>query len=232
MSVGSASWLGVGMKRPVPRVALVQLQEGEENLLRDCFRQFGIDTQALGKDAGTRFQKEKYEACALRLDDDAGAMLEAGRNSPSNRKMVIYGLCSNATEAIRYSKFGINAILQHPLERQATLKVVRATRLLVLNELRRYVRLPLVQEVEVDAGTLRFKGTTQEISAGGMSVETKEKLGIGQPVQLRFMMPGTTKLVVSAVICWVREGSLGARFDVTDDRRLAVKEWIDSFLDL
>jgi len=44
---------------------------------------------------------------------------------------------------------GINAIFNEPLERPAALKLVRATRMLVLHEFRRYVRIPVMTEVSV-----------------------------------------------------------------------------------
>ena len=48
---------------------------------------------------------------------------------------------------MRYSKYGINAMFNEPLERPAALKLIRATRMLVLHEFRRYVRIPVMTEV-------------------------------------------------------------------------------------
>ena len=42
--------------------------------------------------------------------------------------------------------------MDEPLDRQSVLKVVRATHLLVIHELRRYVRIPVVSQVEIDTG--------------------------------------------------------------------------------
>ena len=54
--------------------------------------------------------------------------------------------------------------------------MVRATHLLVLHELRRYVRLPMLAELEivatVDGDKETFRATANEISAGGMSICT------------------------------------------------------------
>src|SRR5258708_32556242 len=66
--------------------------------------------------------------------------------------MVIYGLARNTQEALRHSAYGINAVLNEPLERQSVLRVVRSTYLLVVHELRRYVRIPVVTEISVDTG--------------------------------------------------------------------------------
>jgi len=41
-------------------------------------------------------------------------------------------------------------------------------------------------------------------------------------------------VVSRASVCWKREdaGMLGFRFDPTDERRLEVKRWIDSYLEI
>ena len=58
-------------------------------------------------------------------DPDAEKILTAVRNSASNRRMVIYGIARNTKEALRFSSYGINAVMDEPLERQSVLKVVR-----------------------------------------------------------------------------------------------------------
>ena len=47
---------------------------------------------------------------------------------------MIYGLGGTAQDALRYSKHCINAFFHEPLERSATLKLMRSTRPLVLHE--------------------------------------------------------------------------------------------------
>ena len=82
-----------------------------------------------------------------------------------------------AQEAIGFSKYGINAIFHEPLERTAALKLVRATQPLITHEFRRYVRIPIVTEVNVVlADGRRFSATSAEISSGGMSFKTIEDL--------------------------------------------------------
>ena len=71
---------------------------------------------------------------------------------------------------MRYSSYGINAVLDEPLDRQSVLKVVRATHLLVIHELRRYVRIPVASQVEFDVNGRPVVGTTVEVSSGGISI--------------------------------------------------------------
>ena len=60
--------------------------------------------------------------------------MEAARTSPSNSRLILYVIGGKAQEAMRYSKYGINAVFQAPLERPAALKLVRATHMLVRHD--------------------------------------------------------------------------------------------------
>jgi hypothetical protein len=223
-------------RRIVARVLLAGLDELTSAVLRDCFKQFGIHTVSSNGDTEKRLQKEKFEACVVHLGrSDAESVLSAARNSASNSRIVIYGISRDTQEAMRFSKLGINAVIDHPVERQSALKVVRSTHLLVVHELRRYVRLPVVTEVKVDHGEGKFHANSVEISAGGMSMKTDIRLPKEHPVEVTFSLPPNGKMVVSrASVCWRREAAdmLGIRFDPTDDRRLEVKRWIDSYLEI
>ena len=157
------------------------------------------------------------------------------RNSPSNRRMVIYGIARNTSEALRFSSFGINAIFDEPLERPAVLRVARATHLLVIHELRRYVRIPVVTEITVDAGrTNTIVAASQEVSAGGLSLRSPSPIPPQDMVRLTFTLPGTKTIKIRAQVCWERRNDelYGLRFDNTDDARSAVKNWIDQYLEL
>ncbi len=225
---------GVSVKKAVARAALANLDEASSAVLRDCFKQFGIQTVALAHDAVQRLQKEKFEALVVRLDEDAIAVLESARNSPSNRRVVIYAIASSSKQALRYSKYGINSVVDAPIERQAALRVVRATHLLVVHELRRYVRIPIITEAALHTEARRLAGSTQEISGGGMSVKVQAKLAVGQGVDVVFDLPKHPGIRIASTVCWVREAAelVGLRFSAEDERRLAVKDWIDDYLEI
>jgi len=171
----------------------------------------------------------------LRLyDPEADRILKAARNSPSNRRLVIYGIARNTQEALRYSSYGINAVLDEPLDRQSVLKVVRATHLLVIHELRRYVRIPVASQVEFDVNGRPIVGTTVEVSSGGISIRCLAPLPKSDAIRLTLSLPGIEKLYVRAFVCWYRESDkvYGMRFDGTDERRLKVRGWIDQYLEI
>ncbi len=218
------------------RIATVHIDPACNTFLGDCFRQFGISVVPVQGDPVAVFQRQKFEACVVRLyDPEADKILKAARGSASNRRMVIYGIARNTQEALRYANYGINAVLDEPLDRQSVLKIVRATHLLVIHELRRYVRIPVITQAEIDSGSqANTPVTTVEISSGGMSVRSDTPLPKSDVFRLLLNLPGLEKLSVRASVCWHRENEkvYGLRFDATDDRRLRVRSWIDQYLEI
>src|ERR1700691_47734 len=219
-------------KKAAARVALVDLKESARNRLAECFRQFGIDTVVLSPGAAERLRQEKFEACVLKLAPGAEEVMEAARTSPSNSRLVLYGLGGSAQEAMRYSKYGINAMFQEPLERPAAMKLVRATHMLVLHEFRRYTRIPIMTEVTVVCHDgRRVAATSIEISSGGMSLKSAEDMLAGTSVDVSFSLLTLPRVSVRGVVTWRKSKSFGIRFETADDRRQRVKEWIDGYLE-
>jgi len=218
-------------RKATARAALVDLTDASRTLLTECFRQFGIETVAIPSQSGDRLHKEKFEACVLSLKETSGPLMEAARTSPSNSRCVLYGLGGNAQEAMRYSKYGINAMFHEPLERPAALKLVRATHNLVLHEFRRYVRVPLMTEVSVVGEGHRILAGSIEMSTGGMSLKSPEEMPVGKKVEVSFSLLTLPRISVHGVVSWRKPKSFGVRFDPNDVRRLKVKTWIDSYLE-
>jgi hypothetical protein len=219
----------------VARAASIHIDNACNAFMHDCFRQFSIHVVALPGDPAATFNKQKFEACVLRLyDPQAEAILKAARSSSSNKNIVIYGIARNTQEALRYSNYGINAIFDEPLDRQSVLKVVRATHLLVIHELRRYVRVPVIAQATLEIGATTAKVMTVEVSSGGMSVRSTNPLSSADPVRISARLPGLDHLDVRAYVCWARpaEKVYGLRFDPSDQRRLQVRRWIDQYLEI
>ena len=222
----------IRIKKAAARAALVDLKESSRALLHECFRQFGIETVLVSASAAERLRQEKFEACVVRLGPGAEAIMEAARTSPSNSRIVLYGLGGNAQEAMRYSKYGINAMFQEPLERPATLKLVRATHMLVLHEFRRYARIPIMPAVNVvSPDGQRIVASSLEVSSGGMSLKSAEDVPSGTNVEISFSLLTLPRVTVRALVTWRKSKSFGVRFDPADDRRQKVKNWIDTYLE-
>lgn len=218
-------------RKAAARTALVGLNESARALLAEGFRQFGIETVVITSNAAERLKNEKFEACVLSLGEGADSLMEAARNSPSNSRCVIYGLGGNAQEAMSYSKYGINAIFSEPLERPAALKLIRGTRMLVLHEFRRYVRIPVMTEVSLVGDGRRISATSIEMSTGGMSLKSSEDFSIGANIEISFSLMTLPRVNVKGIVSWRKPKSIGVRFDSADKQRQKIRTWIDSYLE-
>lgn len=216
-------------------VALIGLDDHSSVMLRDSFKQFGIETAAFPhEDAPVRFKKEKYEACVVHLNPGVEKLLANIRGSANTQRMVVYGICGTAHEALRFSQFGINATFNDPMDRQNVLRVIRATHLLVLHELRRYVRIPMVTEVKVKADHDIYHASMIEVSGGGLSMQIKAPLKLGETVEVTFTLPSHKELCLKSIVAWMRPdfGTGGVRYEPMDPNRTEVKNWIDDYLDI
>jgi hypothetical protein len=221
-------------RKAAARAALIDMKEPARTILSECFRQFGVETVTMTGNVVDRMLKEKFEACVVKLSPEAEAVMEAARTSPSNSRMVIYGVGGSVQEAMKFSKYGINAVFNEPLERPATLKLVRATQMLVLHEFRRYVRIPVITEIQIVTNDNRkISGTSHEISSGGMSLQVAEEVGAGQSLEVSFALLTLPRIWVRGNVTWRKPASksVGIRFDSQDDRRMRIKEWIDAYLE-
>ncbi|HEV3036717.1 MAG TPA: PilZ domain-containing protein [Candidatus Angelobacter sp.] len=217
------------------RIATLHLDAATNVMLQDCFRQFDVQIVPIAGDPMPLLSKQKFEACILRLyDPDAEKVLSVTRNSSSNRRIILYGIARNFKEAMRFSSYGINAVFDEPLEKQSVLKIARATHLLVLHELRRYVRIPVVVEASIQSGAKNLFAMTVEVSAGGMSVRCESSIPSDGRVRVEFVLPGQQRVGVQASVCWSRESEklYGMRFDPADPARAEVRNWIDHYLEI
>jgi PilZ domain len=219
-------------RKALARVALLDINEPARSVLADCFKQFGMDTVSVMGFGAECLKQEKFDACVVTLTSGVEPVMEAARSSPSNARIVIYGVGGSAQEAMRFSRYGVNAVFTEPVERQAALKLVRATQMLVQHEFRRYVRLPVITEVVLtDKTGKRISATSKELSSGGMSISTDADFKVGAALQVSFALLTLPRMSLNATICWRAKNSFGLRFDPGDERRKRLREWVQAYLE-
>jgi len=223
-----------GKAKHAPTALLIHLEAGEAEMLGGVFRQFSVECETASGDVAKLLGKKKFEACVLRLGEGAERTLEVVRQSARNRNVPILGICSSAPQAMRFSKYGINALLRDPLERQDVMRGVRSAHLLIIHELRRYIRVPIVLEFAVELmGGGKVSGVTRDLSYGGMSVITSTRVSVDHAGEISFTLPNDARIKVGATVLWRHEPELvGLRFEAGDDRRLQIRPWIDDYLKL
>jgi len=104
---------------------------------------------------------------------------------------------------------------------------LHASDMLVVHELRRDRRVPIVTPVTVrtpEGGSAT--ATSREISAGGMSMQLPGVVKVSQPVELEFVLPPSLAASVHAVVWWRKGDLIGVRFDYADESRMRIKDWL------
>src|SRR5215472_4502364 len=205
MTTSTAPILRRRTPKLAPKVALVQLEATANDTLRKAFEQCGIQTVQVEEDFAKRLGTEQFQGCVVQLDEHAAATLHAVRSSRSNHRIILYGILTDGADVRKFSKYGINALLDSRLERNAVLNVARSSCALLLNELRRYVRIPLVVEVSVESRSRKVSGSSREVSGGGMSIQLPEPPQLSDNLRLTFALPDKPAVNIGAVACWQKE---------------------------
>src|SRR5438270_5482226 len=215
-----------------PRVALVNLDDASRRIFHESFDKFGIETVAVQSDTGDFFHKENFQGCVLALRSSSAPILEAARTSVLNRHTMIYGISGNPVAVIRFQRYGINALLDSPLDPVAVAEVVKATQALLKHQVRRYVRLPLMTLVQLNVGRETFAVNSRQISPAGMSLVTKHKLHMGQAARVTFTLPNMLQISADVTVCWVEEDKnmVGVQFASPAHGLGIVKSWMEEYL--
>jgi hypothetical protein len=211
----------------------VGLSPAQEGIFEDCLKRFNIKTVSLSSQPVLALQKEKFEGLVLPINENAGDILKAARTSTSNKRLMIFGLCQQVKDILPYALYGINVTLEEPLDHTSVLKAVNATHLLILNEFRRYLRVPVVLPVHVLTGARTDSGFSLELSAGGMSMLIPNaQFRDTEACTVSFSLPQSPVLRLRTRVSWTRDSGnlLGVKFADGQDECHHVKKWIDEYL--
>ena len=109
---------------------------------------------------------------------------------------------------------GATFFLQKPVDRQRLTNLFKAARGRMFENRRQFVRVPLHTEVACQVGNQSFRGTSANISQGGILVEVGRTLAPGIPIRLSFRLPGREmKIEVTGTVARVDEKQrAGVRF--------------------
>jgi CheY-like chemotaxis protein len=202
-------------------------------LLSESLQQLAISTEVCVEVATAQglLNRRKFGTIIVDVQhgNQAPALPEKVRHSPSNRASVIFAICdSDAGTAVAF-KEGFNFVLRRPLSESSVAPSLRAAYGLVLREQRRYFRCP----VEIPA-TLRRPGMEEvcgrvvNISEGGIAITACLSLTIGVEVQVQFTPPGyDSQFAAQSAVCWCKEGYMGLRFiSLSAQLRAKLQEWL------
>ena len=117
---------------------------------------------------------------------------------------------------------GTTFFLQKPIDRQRLTNLFKAARGRMFENRRQFVRVPLQTEVICQVGDQTFRGTSLNISQGGILFEVGRSLSPGTTVRLSFRFPGRElRIDVTGVVARIDERQrAGVRFTHVGSREL------------
>jgi|SRR5581483_3117031 len=158
------------------------------------------------------------------------------RQSPSNRSTPIIVVTGNDDPKIMAQAFAVGGtfFLQKPIDKPKLAKLFKIARGIMFDNQRRYIRIPFETEVKCEIGAKIVKGTTVNISEGGMLIEASGLGAMGTTLLLTLRLPvQNSASSLSATVVWVDEkaGRTGIQFtNVSPKDKQFIREFITSYL--
>jgi uncharacterized protein (TIGR02266 family) len=146
------------------------------------------------------------------------------RDSSWNKSAPIVVVTGHHDSSTMQKAFAAGAtfFLQKPVDRQRLTNLFNAVRGGMFDNRRQFIRVPLQTEVTCQVGNQTFRGTSSNISQGGILFEVGRSLSPGTPVRLSFRLPGRElRFEVTGIVARLDEKKrAGVRFTHIGTREL------------
>ncbi|HXN52417.1 MAG TPA: response regulator [Candidatus Acidoferrum sp.] len=210
------------------RVLVVDDDPLTGELIGEILRSAGMDASFLTSsiEAAGRLKREKYHAVFIDMrmpPPDGVELARQIRASRVNASTVIVMITGEEERTLMKRAFdaGVEFFLFKPVERNKLLRLVRVAEGSIERERRRFTRVRLRCLVSLEAAKDRLKGTTVDLSLGGMLVQSHRVFPTGTLVTLSLELEAGKPPVLSdgRVVRTVGADSMGVQFE-----NLAAKE--------
>jgi CheY-like chemotaxis protein len=159
---------------------------------------FEVMTLADSREAAKRIWNEKCDLVALSADMphlDGFELTQRIRVSPSNQEVPILMFTTGDSSEVMRRGFalGVTFYLDKPLSAEKLRGLFAAARGVMLQQRRRYVRLPIRVQVDCTSGDKQFQTRSLDLAQGGILLESSGGLAVGESLQAEFSLPGIRK---------------------------------------
>lgn len=218
------------------------LSKDEEVLrvIRPTLEKLSIDVEICheARACANLLLSDKFDAVIVDCDDLSGGLkvLQGLRNTPSNKNSVAFAIL-NGKETTTQQAFGMGAnfVLQKPISELNASRCFHAALNFMMNERRRYFRLPLKMLVRVVLEGKILDATSTNISEGGMALMLREALPKGCAPHLKFSLPGKNiYFELEAQVAWADlKGRAGFRFqNVPKSSQEQLDRWLGEQMEM
>ena len=217
------------------RVLLVSAEKNTVEALSDIMEQMGTYVEVCPdrKSAVRLLCNNKYEGLIIDLVHGEDS-LDLLRNLPdftANKSAVSCAILNDLHQKASAFQAGANFVLERPLELKAASRTIRAAYPMMVRERRRYFRCPVETPTFVAVEPNReFQANSVNISEAGMAILSPVQLRVGQGIQMRLRIPGSSDFVsISGEVCWADDasGRAGVQFlEISKTVAEALAAWL------
>jgi CheY-like chemotaxis protein len=202
------------------KLLVVEDDPASLELMTEVFTSLKADVRPVrdSEEAARRVNLEKFDGIFLDLEMPKlnGLDLARGiRKSSWNKSTPIIIVTGRDDRETMQEAFAVGAtfFLQKPIDRQKLSKLFRTVRGGMLENRRRYTRVPLQADVTCTVGSRTINGVSWNLSQGGMLVEIGG-LKAKDPVRLSFRLPISDVVIEAAgTVVWGDEKRQGIQFN-------------------
>jgi CheY-like chemotaxis protein len=146
-----------------------------------------VATDGLG--AAARLREERFDAVFLDMRMpflDGIELATRIRSSGVNQTTPLVMITGDQDNKVMQRAFsaGVNLFLFKPVDRPRLMRILNAADNFIQSQRRRFTRVKVCKGVSIEAGERRIKGTSLDLSVGGMFVRSSATFPIGSTVRV------------------------------------------------
>jgi len=200
------------------KILVVDDDRTDSELMTEVFTSLQAEVRPVADsdEAIALINQERFDGIFLDLEmpsSQGRGLASLIRGSSWNRTTPIIAVTSREGKQSMQEAFanGANFFLQKPMDRQKLGNLFRSVRGGMLEQRRRYIRVPLQTEVLFDTGSRQLRGVSWNISMGGLQVEAGLRRGDVVRVQFSLPVSGAAIDAVGTVV-WAAAERQGIQF--------------------
>jgi CheY-like chemotaxis protein len=209
----------VGVYVSALKLLVVDYDPASLELITTVFTSLKAEVRAVNdsQEAANLVNHERFDGIFLDIQMPKLNGFELGkiiRDSSWNKSTPIVIVTSRDQRDTMHQSFSAGAtfFLQKPLDRQKLTSLLRTVQGPLLDNRRRYTRVPMQTGLTCSVGLRTLQGITWNLSQGGMQVEV-EGLAASDIPTLTFRLPATATVIESeASVVWAKGERQGIHF--------------------
>jgi hypothetical protein len=202
--------------------------------LKRAWSGFGIDVRLVPFEGIRALKEQRVNAFIVRLDPGAKPLLHTIRAMDEFQNALIYAVGEDADIA-GMAEFEIS-VLMPDLSEESAVEAIQNTYQLLVHQMRRYARIPMVIPVKVTSGAFTVSAVSRNISAGGIRLSLIEPadaqmvaLHPDKVSQITFDAPNKARFHLPSTLVRTSKNSVGFEFMGSPDQE-ELKHWLDRHL--